>query len=208
MRLAFVSFAVAFSSCALFVPTATVNLLQVSGDYELGATDTTDTIFDLSTGIHIDFDISGSNRIAIRPGDWHYLATGIKPGWHYVDVIGADMWVRGMPVYLLGGDVVSIGVGENYIDIDGRTYFDASQEKSTSFPFTPMLSLQCNGCTTEPVLKFDGTQMNYVPPWIAVSAGWHTIQIYSPFDNVQLYYRTLFDNYTVTRFTLYPINTN
>ncbi len=208
MRLAFVSFAVVFSSCALFVPTATVNLLQVPGDYELGATDTTDTIFDLSTRIHIDFDISGSNRTAVRPGDWHYLATGIKPGWYYVDVIGADMWVRGMPVYLLGGDVVSLGVSDNHIDIDGRAYFDATQEKSTSFPFTPMLSLKCTGCTAEPLLKFDGNQVNYVPPWIAVSAGWHTIEIYSPFDNVQLYYRTLFDNYTVTRFNLYPVNMN
>lgn len=208
LKLIFVSFAVLFSSCALFTPIATVNLLKVSYDYELGASDTTETIFDLNTRIQFEFDLNGSNRVGVQPGDSRYLATGVKPGWYYVDVIGANMWVRGMPVYLTGGNVVSLEVTNNYIDVDGHPYFNAYQEKSTQYPFTPMLSLSCTGCTAEPLLKFDGNQINYIAPWVSVSAGWHTIEIYSPFDNVQLYYRTLFDNYTVTRFNLYPVNIN
>ncbi len=208
LRLALVLLAVVFSSCALFTPVTAVNILRVPGDYELKASDTTYTVFDLNTLIHLEFDLNGSNRIAVSPGDSHYLASGIRQGWYYADVIGANMWVRGMPVYLTGGDVISLEITNNYINVDGRPFFNAYQEKSTQYPFTPMLSLTCTGCTAQPQLKFDGNEVNYVPPWISITAGWHTIQIYSPFDNVQLYYRTLFDNYTVTRFDLYPVNMN
>ncbi len=182
--------------------------MKVPGGFELGANDTTKTILIFDSGINVDFDLSGSNRIALQPGVSLRLADGISPGWYYADVIGASMWVRGLPVYFSGGDTVSFEIGNNHLNVDGRTFFSAFQEKSTRYPFTPMLSLRCTGCTARPLLKFDRNQVDYVPPWVAVSPGWHTIEIYSPFDNVQLYYRTLFDNFTVTQFNLYPIRMN
>ena len=201
-------FAITFSSCALLKPSASVQLLRIPSDFELGATDTTKTVLFFDSNINVDFDLSGSKRVAIHPGVSQLLADGISPGWYYVDVVGANTWVRGLPVYLNGGDSVSFDIGSNHLGVDGRTFFSAFQEKSTRYSFTPMLSLNCFGCTARPLLKFDRNQVDYVPPWVAVSPGWHTIEIYSPFDNVQLYYRTLFDNFTVTQFNLYPIRMN
>jgi hypothetical protein len=200
--------AFAFSSCALLKPSTSIGLSEVSDNYQLGMYDTTKTIFDFDSGMNIDFDLNGSDRISVHPGSSRLLANGVSPGWFYIDVIGSSMWVRGLPVYLIGGDTVSIDVDNNYLDVDGRSFFTARQEKSTQFSFVPALSISCVGCTRALTLKFDEQQVDYVPPWISIDAGWHTIEIYSPFDNVNLYYRTLFDNYTITEFTLYPVSMN
>ncbi len=187
---------------------ASVGLSEVPNSFELGIQDTTKAVFVFDSGIYMDFDLSGSRRVSVRPGASQFLAEGILPGWYYIDVIGASMWVRGLPVYLSGGDSVAIQVGNDYLELNGRTFFSATQTRSTLFAFVPALAMDCVGCTTMPLLKFDGEQVDYIPPWVAVDPGWHTIEIYSPFDNVQLYYRTLFDNYTITRFTIYPISVN
>ncbi len=205
MKSASILFAVLFSSCALLVPTASVHLIRVSGDYQLGATDTTKTILIISTNMHVDFNLNGSNIIKLAPGEWYYVADGIGPGWYYLNAVGANTWVRNVPVYLNGGDEIPIVIGANYLDIDKRTFFDSYQEKSTLYSFYPMLSLNCFGCTTQPLLRFDGNETTITQPWITVTPGWHTIEIYSPLDHVQLYYRTLFDNYTITQFDLYPV---
>ncbi|HUI30930.1 MAG TPA: hypothetical protein VLX91_12000 [Candidatus Acidoferrales bacterium] len=196
------------SSCAFLRPSISIGLSRVSNNYVVNPFDTTKTIFTVDSKIDFDFDLSGSYRISIRHGHSRVLAKGVSPGWFYVDVIGASMWVRGLPLYLIGGDSVSIQVANNYLNVDGKTFFMAQQEKSTQFSYDPSLSISCVGCTRKPTLKFDDEEMNYVPPSISAAAGWHTIEIYSPFDNVDLYFRTLFDNYTITEFTLYPILMN
>jgi len=200
--------AFAFSSCALLKPSTSIGLFKVSDNYQLSIFDTTKTIFDFDSGINIDFDLNGSDRLSVQPGFTRLLANGVSPGWFYIDVIGSSMWVRGLPVYLIGGDTVLIGVDNDYLNVDGRSFFTARQEKSTLFSFVPELSMSCVGCTRAPILKFDGQEVDYIPPWISIDAGWHTIEIYSPFDNVNLYYRTLFDNYTMTEFKLYPESMN
>jgi len=196
------------SSCALLRPSASIEIYEVTDDYRIDPYDTTKTVFDFDSNINIDFDISGSDRISVRQGLSSLLADGISPGWFYIDVIGANLWVRGLPVYLIGGDTVTIDVDSYHLDIDGRPFFAARQEKSTEFSFVPVLSMSCAGCTRQPTLRFDGQQVEFVPPWISLDAGWHTIEIYSPFDHVNLYYRTLFDSFTVTEFTLYPVLMN
>lgn len=198
----------ALSSCALLMPSASIGLSRVSEDYQLGLYDTTKTILDFDSRMNLDFDLNGSERISVRPGFSRWLAEGVMPGWFYLDVIGSSMWVRGLPVYLIGGDTVAIEVDNDHLVVDGRAFFTAQQEKSTRFPFAPVLSMSCAGCTRAPILKFDGQQVDYVAAEISVDAGWHTIEFYSPFDNVSLYYRTLFDNYTITEFTLYPVLMN
>ncbi len=197
-----------FSSCALLKPSTSIELSRVPNNYSLEPFDTTKTIFMFDSKINLDFDLNGSNRIGVRAGFSQMLANGISPGWFYLDVVGAAMWVRGLPVYLIGGDTVSIEVDNNHLNIDRREFFTARQEKSTAFPFIPALSINCVGCTVAPRLKLDDQEVDYVPPWIEVEPGWHTIEIYSPFDNVQVYYRTLFDNYSITQFTFYPISMN
>jgi hypothetical protein len=201
-------FSFMFSSCALLKPSASIGLSKISDDYQLNQNDTTKTVIDFNSKINFDFDLSGSQRVSIHPGRSRFLADGVSPGWFYLDFIGSSMWVRGLPVYLIGGDTVSLDIDNNYLDIDGMSFFDARQNKSTQYSFVPALLLSCVGCTREPILKLDGQQVDYTTPWISVDAGWHTIEIYSPFDNVNLYYRTLFDNYTITEFTLYPVAMN
>jgi hypothetical protein len=208
LKLGFIFVSLLLSSCALLRPTATVRLIKVSGEHELNADDTTKTIFMFDSKINLDFDLNGSQRVAVDPGSSSLLADGIAPGWFYMDLIGASTWVRGLPVYLIGGDTVLIDVDNDYIAVDGTAFFTAQREKSTQFSYVPALSMRCIGCTRQPILKFDGQQVDYVPPWISVDAGWHTIEIYSPFDNVNLYYRALFDNYTETEFTFYPVAMN
>ncbi len=198
----------ALSSCALLMPAATIGLSRVSEDFQLGLYDTTKTVLDFDSRINLDFDLNGSERVSVRPGLSKWLADGVMPGWFYLDVIGSSMWVRGLPVYLIGGDAIAIEADNDHLVLDGRPFFTAQQEKSTQFSFVPALSMSCAGCTRAPVLKFDGQQVDYAPPWISIDAGWHTIEIYSPFDNVHLYYRTLFDNYTITEFTFYPVSMN
>ncbi len=198
----------ALSSCAVLRPSPTVNLSEISDDYRFDPYDTTETVFNIESSVDVDFDLSGSQRVSVHRGSSRLLADGVTQGWSYMDVIGSNMWVRGLPVYLMGGDSVSIDIDNNYLDIDGRSFFDVRQDKSTRYSFVPELSLSCVGCTREPILKFDGKQVDYIPPWISIDAGWHTIEIYSPFDNVNLYFRTLFDNYTITGFTLYPVLMN
>ncbi len=189
-------------------PTATVKLVRVQDRFEPSPVDTTQTILMIKANMDFEFDMNGSERIAMNSGSSRLLADGISPGWYYLDVIGPTMWVRGLPVYLVGGDTMTLDVDNDYIDVDGSPVFDVRQEKSTTFSFVPGLSMSCAGCTRAPVLKFDGRQLEYIPPWISIEAGWHTIEIFSPFDNVNLYYRTLFDNYTITEFTLYPVQMN
>lgn len=189
-------------------PTAIVHLVRVGDNFVLSAGDTTETLFDVDTRIHTQFDLNGSNRVGVAPGIWKYLADGIAPGWHYIDLIGTTVWVRGVPVYLRGGDTVSVDLGDNHMALDGMPFFEVYQDKNIYYSFTPMFSLNCYGCNWYPEIKFDGSVMNYTAPWVAVDAGWHTIEITSPLDNVHLYYRTLFDNYTVTRFNLYPVQMN
>ncbi|HEY9165934.1 MAG TPA: hypothetical protein VIS48_07215 [Candidatus Kryptonia bacterium] len=200
--------AVGISSCALLQPAVTVRFSKVAGNFELGTGDTNKTVIHLNSQIYLDFDLSGSDRISIHPGVTQLLADGISPGWYYADFIGADMWVRGVPVYLSGEDKLSVEVANNQLVIDGRAFFGAQTQKSTAYPFLPSLSLTCNGCTSRPQLKFDGQVVDYVPPWVSVAAGWHSVEIYSPFDRVELYYRALFDNYSVTEFDLYPVKVN
>jgi hypothetical protein len=196
------------SSCALLMPSTSIGLSRVSEDYQLGVLDTTKTILNFDSRIDLDFDLNGSERFSIRPGFSRWLVDRVMPGWFYLDVIGSSMWVRGLPVYLIGGDTVAVEVDNDHLVLDSRPFFTAQQEKSTRFPFVPVLSMSCIGCTRAPILKFDGQQLDYVAPEISVDAGWHTIEFYSPFDNVSLYYRTLFDNYTITEFTLYPVPMN
>lgn len=198
----------ALSSCALLKPSVSISLSKVSNDFQLNQYDTTKTAFYFDSKINLDFDLNGSERISVHHGVSRLLADGVSPGWFYLDVIGSSMWVRGLPVYLVGGDTVSLDIDNNYLDINGRSFFAVQQDRSMQFSFIPDLSLSCVGCTRAPMLKFDGQQVDYVPPWISIDAGWHTIEIYSPFDNVNLYYRTLFDNYTITEFTLYPVSMN
>lgn len=195
-----------FSSCALLVPTASVNITWVSSDYTLRAADTTATILLINSDMHADFTLNGSNMIIIKPGEMDFVADGIKSGWYYMDVVGADTWMRNVPVYLHGGKELSLDIGKNYLDINGRTFFDAYQDKSTLYPFYPSFSLNCYGCDFEPVVRFDGADIVINQPWTTVTPGWHTIEIYSPLDHVQLYYRTLYDSYTITQVDLYPIS--
>jgi len=207
-RLAPFILVMSLSSCALLEPSASIQLSRVSDDYYLDVNDTTKTIITMDSDIDMNFDLSGSERLSMRPGFSHLLASDVVPGWYYMDIIGASMWVRGVPVYLWGGDTISIEVGNDYLDIDGKIFFEAEQQKGTQYPFVPAFSLNCVGCTRMPQLKFDDQQVNYLPPWVSIAAGWHTIEIYSPFDNVRLYYRTLFDNYSITQFTFYPVTMN
>ncbi len=207
LKIAAVLVATAFSSCALLVPTAVVNLERVPADYVIAPTDTTESVLEISSNMHADFSLNGSNMVKLEPGDWEYLAAGIAPGWYYMNIVSADTWVRNVPVFLRGGDRVPIDVGPNHLDIDGKIFFDSYQGKSTLYSFYPMLSLSCYGCTTQPLLRFDGNETAVTQPWITVTPGWHSIEIYSPLDHVQLYYRTLFDNYTITEFELHPIST-
>ncbi len=209
--------AVALSSCAMLKPSISIGLSRISDDYQLNQNDTTKAVLDVDSKINFDFDLRGSKRISIHPGFSRFLADGVSPGWFYIDVIGTSTWVRGLPVYLSGGDTVSLDIDDNYLDVDGRPFFMVEQDKSMQFSFVPELSLRCVGCTRAPILRFDGKQVKNVPPensrfsrqtWISVNAGWHTIETYSPLDNVNLYYRTLFDNYTITELTLYPILMN
>ncbi len=206
MKLASVFFAVLFSSCALLAPTASVHLTKVESDYNLPADDTTKSILIINTNMHVDFNLSGSNIIKLTPGTWEFVADGIQEGWYYVDIVGAATWVRNVPVYFYGGDQISFDVGPDHLDIDGRIFFDSYKEKNTLYPFYPLLSMNCFGCTAQPILRLDGSQIAVTQPWMTVSPGWHTIEIYSPLDHVQLYYRTLFDNYTITQFDLYPVS--
>ncbi len=209
--------AFSFSSCALLKPTATVRLTRVSDLTSLVAGDSTETMFEIDSGIHTEFDLNGSNRVSIDPGSWNYIAKGIEPGWHYIDLIDNTVWLRGVPVWLRGADSISISFGDNYLILNNRPVFEVYQYKNINYPFTPAFSLRCYGCNWNPVIKLDGSRINYVPPpnnsisgqaWMAVDAGWHTIEIDSPLDNVHLYYRTLFDNYTETEFSLYPVQMN
>jgi hypothetical protein len=196
------------SPLAWLQPSATVHLAKASVGYENEPIDTTDTIFILRSKINLDFNLNGSNRISVGPGFSRLIASGISSGWYYMDIIGTTMWVRGLPVYLIGGDSVSIDVDNNYLSVDGYEFFVASQERSTDLPFMPSLSISCLGCTVTPQIKLDDQPVHYVPPWIEVDPGWHTIEIDSFADNVRLYYRTLFDNYSITRFIVYPVEMN
>ncbi len=205
MKLASVLFAVMFSSCAFLVPTVSVHLARVTADYQLGATDTTKTILSINTSMPADFNMNGSNMISLKPGEAYYVVDGIQPGWYYFNIVGVETWVRNMPVYINGGDEIPFDIGPDHVDVDGKPFFNSYQEKSTLYSFYPMLSLNCFGCTVRPLVRFDGSEMAPTQAWITVSPGWHTIEIYSPLDHVQLYYRTLFDNYTITQFDLYPV---
>lgn len=206
MKTAYVLFALLFSSCTFLVPTASVHIAGVRSDYALDATDTTAVILVINTNMHVDFTMNGSNTVRVNPGEEYFAAQGIRSGWYYLDFVGATTWVRNVPVYLRGGSRIPFEVGANYLDIDGRTFFNSYQEKSTLYPFYPALSLNCYGCDFRPLIRFDGAEMVITQPWMTVTPGWHTIEIYSPLDHVQLYYRTLFDNYTITQFDLYPVS--
>jgi hypothetical protein len=199
--------ALMFSSCAFFAPVASVHLSMVPESYRPLTTDTTKTLFIIDTDMHLDFNLNGSNIIKSDPGEREYVADGIEPGWYYLDVVGSNTWVRNVPVYLNGGDEIQVDAGPDHLDIGGRIFFNSYQEKSTIYSFYPMLLLRCFGCSTEPSLRFDGSPMVITQSWTTVMPGWHTIEIYSPLDHVQLYYRALFDNYTITQFDFYPVST-
>ncbi len=206
MRPVYVLLAFLFSSCALLVPKAIVHITPVSSDYRLGAADTTATILLVNSNMHADFSLNGSNTIRLKPGEKDFVAVGIRTGWYYMDVVGTTTWMRNVPVYLNGGKEFSVDIGKDYLDINGRTFFNSYQEKSTLYPFYPSFSFNCYGCYYQPVVKFDGADMVISQPWTTVTPGWHTIEIYSPLDHVQLYYRTLYDSYTITQIDLYPIS--
>ncbi len=195
-----------FSSCALFIPTASVHISGVAPDYVLNASDTTAIILSLSTNMHADFSLNGSNTISLRPGEKEYVANGIQTGWYYMDIVGTDTWMHNVPVYLRGSRTLTVDIGKDYLDIDGRTFFDSYQEKNTLYPFYPAFSLNCYGCEYRPIIKLDGTEITITRPWTTLDPGWHTIEIYSPLDHMQIHYRTLFDSYTVTQIDLYPIS--
>lgn len=206
MKPAYVLLAFVFSSCALFVPTASVHIAEVPSDFKFDAADTTAAILSVSSNMYAQFRMNGANTVDLNPGSANFVAEGIRRGWYFFDIVGAETWVRNLPVYLTGADTISFVIAHNYLDIDGRTFFNSYQEKSLHYPFYPALSLNCYGCNFQPVIKFDGSNMRLTPPWTTVTPGWHTIDIYSPLDHVQLHYRTLFDNYTVTQFDLYPVS--
>ncbi len=206
MKVASILFAVMFSSCAMLTPVASLHLVRVPSDYQLGATDTTKTILAINTKMHVEINLNGSDIIKLSPGEWSYVADGIEPGWYYLDVIGAETRVRNVPMYLYGGDEVPIDIGPDHLDIDGAAFFSSRRQRSTLYSFYPLLSVNCYGCTVQPQLKFDGSPMAVTRPWTTVAPGWHTIEIYSPFDHIDLYYRALFDNYTITQFDFYPVS--
>lgn len=206
MKLAYVMFGFFLSSCALLAPTASVHLVRVRADYSLNAADTTATLLQINTNMHVEFTLNGSNTVSIAPGESDFTAEGIQTGWYYLDVVGAETWVRNVPVYLPGGGKMSFDIGNDYLDIGGRTFFDSYQEKSTMYPFYPVFSLNCYGCDFQPLIRFDGVPLTITQPWTTVTPGWHTIEIYSPLDHVDLHYRTLFDSYTITQFDLYPVS--
>ncbi len=206
LRAAYLLLAFVISSCALFVPTASVHITGVPLDYSLSSSDTTKEILSISSNMSAQFRLNGSNTVPLKPGDEDLIAEGVHAGWYYFDIVGAETWVRNVPVYLTGADSISFVVAHNYLDINGRTFFNSYQEKSVRYPFYPVISLNCYGCNYQPAIKFDGSDMVLTPPWTTVAPGWHTIDIYSPLDHVQLHYRTLFDNYTITQFDLYPVS--
>lgn len=207
MKLAsFLLLTLLLSSCALLIPTASVHITGIQPDSTLNASDTTAIILSINTNMNADFNFNGSNTVSLKPGEENFFVNGIQTGWYYMDIVGTDIRMRNVPVYLHGGGTLPLDIGRDYLDIDGRTFFDSYQEKSTLYPFYPVFSLNCYGCEFEPVIRFDGTQIAITQPWTTVTPGWHTIEIYSPLDHVQLYYRTLFDSYTVTQIDLYPIS--
>ncbi len=206
MRAAYALLAFVLSSCAFFVPTASVHITEVPSGFRFSSVDTTAVILSVSSNMYAQFRLNGANSFSVTPGSEDLLADGIHKGWYFFDIVGAETWIRNLPVYLAGADTVSFTIAHNYLDIDGRIFFNSYQEKSLQYPFYPVLSLNCYGCNFQPVIKFDGTSMILTPPWTTVTPGWHTIDIYSPLDHVQLHYRTLFDNYTITQFDLYPVS--
>lgn len=202
----FLLLTLSFSSCALLIPTVSVHITGISPDSALNASDTTAIILSINTNMHADFNFNGSNIVNLRPGQEDFVVNGIQTGWYYMDVVGTDIRIVNIPVYLRGGEKLPLDIGRDYLDINGRTFFDSYQEKSTLYPFYPVFSLNCYGCEFEPVIRFDGAQITIAQSWTTVTPGWHTIEIYSPLDHVQLYYRTLFDSYTITQIDLYPIS--
>lgn len=206
MKFAYVMLGFLFSSCALLTPEASIHITAVRADYGLSADDTTAAILQLNTNMYTEFNLNGSNILKMEPGEESFVVEGIRTGWYYADIVGADTRIHNLPVHLKGGGETTFEIAKNYLDIDGRTFFNSYQEKSTLYPFYPQLSLNCYGCDFQPMIRFDGAPVVVTQPWMTVAPGWHTIEIYSPLDHVQLYYRTLFDSYTITQFDLYPIS--
>lgn len=206
MKLAYVLLGFLFSSCALLLPSESISLVPVTADYSLARGDTTGALLHVAANLQVEFTLNGSNTMEIRPGESEILAGGIQTGWYYINIIGDEMRVVNLPVYLHGGHETSFTIAHNYLDIDGRTFFNSYQEKSTQYPFYPQWSFTCYGCNFQPLIRFDGSEITITRPWMTITPGWHTIEIYSPLDHVQLYYRRLFDSFTITQFDLYPVH--
>ena len=145
------------------------------------------------------------------------MADGFSSGWAYIDVTSANTWVRGIPVYLSGGDTASIEIYNIHLAIDGAAFFSAWEEKSTQYSFVPSWLMQCVDYRRKPSVKLAGRQIDYVPSvgngsrrrgLRSIAAGLHTINIYSLFDNVIIHHRSLYDIYTVNKLGLCPVSMN
>jgi len=158
--------------------------------------------------IYFDFDLTGSERVTLSPGVNRFAIDYAKPGWHLADIIGSDMWVRGLPVYMSGGDRVTFDIGENYVRVDGRVCFVAATTRSVQYSYDPTINLRCNDCTIMPTVIIDGSTLNYTFPQFAFKSGWHSIEIRDSHDNVDIYYSRTFSNYTVTEIAIYPVETH
>lgn len=192
-------------SCSSFRPTGSVRLFPERTNTSLETSDTLKTLIYINSEADFVFDINGSNQVHSSSGEKAFLAEGIRSGWYYADIVGNEIWVRGMPVYLKGGDVTYIQFLKTGVYVNYRPFFTVERYKSIYNSFTPFLTVGCRGCSGPPHFSIDNTPVNPVQPYIPLSAEWHSIEVYSPMDNIQLYYRDLFSNYTVTRLMLYPV---
>jgi hypothetical protein len=182
--------------------------VRVGDGYEPGRSDTTRTILSFDSKIHFEFHLTGFDRIDLPPGLTRLEAGGIKPGWRFADILGANMWVRGLPFFVSGADKISVDVSDDYVRVDGRVYFVATTTQSTQYPYDPTISFRCNDCTIKPTIIIDGTRSDYTVPLITVKSGWHSIEIEDSHDNIDVYYGRTFISYSVTEISVYPVEMN
>jgi len=193
------------ASCSVLQPTASVHIFSVERDKPFETSDTLAVLIGIDSETDFVFDINGSNQIHSSSGEKTFLAEKIRTGWYYADIIGNEMWVRGMPIYLKGGGSTYIQFLKTGVYVNYKPFFKVEIDKSIYNPFAPVLTVGCFGCNGAPDFQIDHVRVNPIQPYIPLSADWHSIEIYSPADNIQIYYRALFSNYSITRFTLYPV---
>ncbi|MGC8594480.1 MAG: hypothetical protein ACP5MI_02610 [Candidatus Kryptoniota bacterium] len=197
--------ALVLASCSTLQPTASVHIFPAEINTALATPDTMSILINIDSETDFVFDVNGSNQIHSSSGEKMFLARNISTGWYYADIVGNEMWVRGMPIYLKRGGDIYIQFLKTGVYVNYKPFFKVEKSKSIYNSFTPILTIGCYGCSGPPEFRIDNARINPVQPYIPLSAEWHSIEIYSPMDNIQLYYRDLFANYTVTTLILYPV---